>query len=81
VLFLKREKNTKTLQSSLAKAPKMQRIKIHFDRRAGVTVQSKKKKKSNSKVKWKVGVYYVQIVLPIQYTLMSTDSDPKTKTA
>jgi len=38
--FLKRKKkNTKTLQNSLAKAPKMQRkLKYIFARRAGVTV-------------------------------------------
>jgi len=40
VLFLKKKKkNTKTLQNSLAKAPKMQRkLKYIFARRAGVTV-------------------------------------------
>lgn len=46
------QKKKKTLQNSLAKAPKMQReLKYHFDRRAGVTVQTKNTQESE--VKWK----------------------------
>lgn len=41
---------TKTLQNSLAKAPRMQReLKYLFDRRAGVTIQTRKKKKNTRK--------------------------------
>lgn len=56
VLILKEEKqNTKTLQNSLAKAPKMQRIKIPF-----LTEEREsrfRQKTHESKVKWKAGVY------------------------
>lgn len=53
VLILKEEekKNTKTLQNSLAKAPKMQRIKIPF-----LTEEQEspfRQKTHESKVKWK----------------------------
>lgn len=53
VLILKKkknQKNTKTLQNSLAKAPKMQReLKYFFDRRTGVTVQTRKNKQTRKR--------------------------------
>lgn len=56
LILLYRKKKKKNIAELLAKAPKNAKIiKIHFDKRTGVTAQTKITQENE--VKWKAGVY------------------------
>lgn len=76
--YLLKGKRYKTLQNSLAKAPKIQRELKYIDRNAGVAIETKNKH-VEIKLKWKVGE--VQVVLPLQTIFISMNSDPWIKMA